>query len=60
MDVRAMERGDERVVGNSVDRGRVGVDDDDRGMLVQAQVGKDLVLSEHEPTMTMVMAIALY
>jgi len=37
MDVRAMERGDERVVGNGVDRGRVGVVDDDRGILVQAQ-----------------------
>ena len=37
MNVRAMERGDEHVVGNGVDRGRVGVDDDDRGMLVQAQ-----------------------
>jgi len=36
MNVRAMERGDERVVGNRVDRGRVGVVDDDRGMLVQA------------------------
>jgi len=37
MNVRAMERGDECDVGNGVDRGRVGVDDDDRGMLVQAQ-----------------------
>ena len=36
MNVRAMERGDGRCVGNCLDRGRVGIVDDDRGMLVQA------------------------
>uniref|UniRef100_A0A7S4AKS6 Uncharacterized protein n=1 Tax=Pseudo-nitzschia australis TaxID=44445 RepID=A0A7S4AKS6_9STRA len=37
MNVRAMERGDGRCVGNCLDRGRVGIVDDDRGILVQAQ-----------------------
>jgi len=36
MDMRATKRGDERIVGNCLDRGRVGVVDDDRGMLIQA------------------------
>jgi len=36
MDVRAMERVDGCNVGNCLDRGRVGVVDDGRGMLVQA------------------------